>query len=185
MTSNESQAKFSMWTVVAAPLIIGSDVSALSQNALNMLTNSEVLAVSQDPMGVQGTPISTQGNGQVWVKPLANGDRAVALLNRGTVPTTISTNANAIGMSHPSSYNLRDLWQHTTTASAGTIAASVPGRSVVLYRVSPGHPNSTPPAVDLSSPGTPAPYPGSDLRLAVPARWLPSRSRSRTLLPRR
>lgn len=173
MTSNESQAQFSMWTVVAAPLIIGSDISTLSADAVNMLTNREALDISQDPMGVQGTPISTEGNGQVWVKPLANGDRAVALLNRGTVPTTISTDANTIGLRHAPSYNLRDVWQHTTTETAGTIAASVPGHSVVLYRVSPGLPNSAPPAVILSSPSTPAAYPGSDLRLAIPAQSLP------------
>lgn len=173
MTSNESQAQFSMWTVVAAPLIIGSDVSALSQNALKMLTNDEVLDVSQDVLGVQGKAISTQGNGQVWVRPLANGDRAVALLNRGTVPTTISTDAKAVGMRHGSRYNLRDLWHHATTETAGTIAASVPGHSVVLYRVSPGHGNSVPPAVLLSPPSTPAPYSGSDLRLAIPAQRLP------------
>lgn len=172
MTRNESQAQFSMWAVVAAPLIIGSDVSALSQDAVDMLTNREVLAVSQDTLGVQGVPISTQGNGQVWVRPLANGDRAVALLNRGTVPITITTDATAIGMRHSSRYNLRDLWQHTTTETARTIAASVPAHSVVLYRVSPGHGNSVPPAVLLSSPETPAAYAGSDLRLAIPAQTL-------------
>lgn len=173
MTSNESQAQFSLWAVVAAPLIIGSDVSALSQSAVDMLTNDEVLDVSQDVLGVQGKPISTQGNGQVWVRPLANGDRAVALLNRGTVPITITTDAKAIGVKHASRYDLRDLWHHTTTETAGTIAASVPGHSVVLYRVSRGHGDSVPPAVLLSPPATPAPYSGSDLRLAVPAQPLP------------
>jgi alpha-galactosidase len=173
MTSNEAQAQFSMWTISAAPLIIGSDVRALSQNTVNMLTNSEVLAVSQDRRGVQGTPISTVGNGQVWVKPLANGDRAVALLNRGTTALKISTDARSIGMAHATSYGLRDLWQHSTTETAGRITASVPPHSAVLYRVSRHAPAGAAPAVFLSAPATPAPFVGSDLRLAIPGQSLP------------
>ena len=173
MTSNEAQAQFSMWTISAAPLIIGSDVRALSQNAVTMLTNGEVLAVSQDTQGVQGTAISTQGNGQVWVKRLANGDRAVALLNRGTTAMNISTDAGSIGMRHASRYGLRDLWQHSTTETAGRITANVPPHSAVLYRVSTQAPAGAAPAVFLSAPATPAPFVGSDLRLAIPGQPLP------------
>jgi len=173
MTGNEAQAQFTMWTISAAPLIIGSDVRALSQNAINMLTNSEVLAVSQDTQGIQGRPTSTEGSGQVWVKPLANGDRAVALLNRGTTAMDISTDAASIGMPHAARYGLRDLWQHTTTETAGQITANVPAHSAVLYRVSSQAAASDAPAVLLSAPTTPAPYPGSDLRLAIPGQALP------------
>src|ERR1700716_3691008 len=104
MSRIEAQTQFTMWSVSAAPLIIGSDVRALSQDAINMLTNPDVLAVNQDVNGVQGAPISTLGDGQVWVKPLANGDRAVTLLNRGSTALTISTDAKAVGMSQASRY---------------------------------------------------------------------------------
>jgi alpha-galactosidase len=173
MTAVESQAQFTMWSVSAAPLIIGSDVRALSQDALNMLTNPDVLAIDQDANGVQGTPIATQGDGQVWVKPLANGDRAVALLNRGSTSLTISTDARAVGMSRASSYSLHDLWKRSTTETAGKITANVGAHEAVLYRVSSGSTSSTPPAVFLSAPSTPAPYAGSDLRLAIPGQALP------------
>jgi alpha-galactosidase len=173
MTSNEAQAQFSMWTISAAPLIIGSDVRALSQNAVTMLTNGEVLAVSQDTQGVQGTAVSTQGNGQVWVKPLATGDRAVALLNRGTTAMNIGTDASSIGMAHASRYGLRDLWQHTSSETAGLITANVAPHSVMLYRVSSEAPALEAPSVLLSAPATPAPYAGSDLRLALPGQPLP------------
>lgn len=173
MTGVEAQTQFTMWSVSAAPLIIGSDVRALSQDAINMLTNPDVLAINQDANGLQGTPISTQGDGQVWVKPLANGDRAVALLNRGATPLTISTDAQTVGMNHASRYSLNDLWKHNTTETAGRIVANVGAHEAVLYRVSPGAKSSTPPAVFLSSPSTPAPYAGSDLRLAIPGQALP------------
>jgi alpha-galactosidase len=173
MTRIEAQTQFTMWSVSAAPLIIGSDVRALSQDAINMLTNPDVLAVNQDVNGVQGAPISTLGDGQVWVKPLANGDRAVTLLNRGSTALTISTDAKAVGMIQASRYSLQDLWKHTTTETAGKIVANVGAHEAVLYRVSPGATASTPPAVFLSSPSTPAPFAGSDLRLAIPGQALP------------
>jgi alpha-galactosidase len=138
-----------------------------------MLTNLDVLAIDQDTIGVQGTPISTQGDGQVWTKRLANGDRAVALLNRGATPLTISTDAQAVGMGQASRYSLHDLWKQTTTETAGKIVANVGPHEAVLYRVSPGATSSTPPAVLVSSPSTPAAYPGSDLRLAIPGQALP------------
>ena len=173
MTRGEAQAQFTMWSVSAAPLIIGSDVRALSQDAVNMLTNPDVLAVDQDVNAVQGRPISTQGDGQVWVKPLANGDRAVALLNRGATPLTISTDAQAVGMGQASRYSLHDLWKHDTTETAGRIVVNVGAHEAVLYRVSPGATATTPPAVFVSAPSAPAPYAGSDLRLAIPGQALP------------
>jgi len=136
MTAAEAQTQFSMWSIVAAPLMIGSDVRSLSAESVAMLTNAEVLAVDQDPAGVQGTVLSSAGDTQVWTKPLSNGDFAVALLNRGTSPQLVSTTAQQVGLQHSGAYALRDLWQHTTTETASRISATVAPHSVVLLRVS-------------------------------------------------
>ncbi|HWL87684.1 MAG TPA: NPCBM/NEW2 domain-containing protein [Polyangiaceae bacterium] len=136
MTDDEAQAQFSMWAIVAAPLVIGSDVKALSDNTIAKLTNREWLAIDQDPIGIQGTAIATSGNTQVWTKPLSNGEWAVALFNRGTTAQVISTIAKDVGLPCSDSYALRDVWQHTTTETAGKIAATVAPHSVVLLRVS-------------------------------------------------
>jgi alpha-galactosidase len=174
MTPAEFQAQLSMWSMVAAPLIIGSDVRALSSSSIQMLTNPEILAIDQDPAGAQGTVLANEGSGQVWVKSLSNGDRAVALLNRGSTPMTISTTTSAVGLPQASTYDLRDVWRHTTTETAGTISANVPPDSVVVYRVAPGNAGQGyPPAVVTSGPSTPAPYSGSQLRLAIPGQALP------------
>lgn len=174
MTQAEFQAQLSMWSIVAAPLIIGSDVRTLSSSSIQMLENPEILAIDQDPAGIQGTVLATGGSGQVWVKPLANGDRAVALLNRGSTPLTISTTASAAGLPAASTYNLRDVWQHSTTETAGRIAANVPPDSAVVYRVSAGNAGQGyPPAVVTSGPSTPAAYGGSQVHLAIPASALP------------
>ena len=137
MTSSEAQAQFSMWAIVAAPLILGSDPRALSPEAIKMLENRQVIAVDQDPLGIQGTVVQQEGSGQVWSKPLSGEQAAVALLNRGTVPLQISTTASKAGLSSAARYTLHDLWAGTTKRTTGDIGAIVPPDSVVLYRVTP------------------------------------------------
>ena len=137
MTSAQSRAQFSMWAIVAAPLILGSDPRALSPATIAMLENREVIAVDQDPMGIQGTVVGQDGSGQVWSKPLAGGAAAVALLNRGSVPLRITTTASTVGLAAAASYTVRDLWAHRSTESHGAIGAIVPPDSAMLYRVSP------------------------------------------------
>jgi alpha-galactosidase len=139
-----------------------------------MLENRDVLAVDQDTLGRQGTLLSQQGDAQVWVKPLANGDRAVALFNRGENAATIAITAAAVGLPHAAAYGVRNLWSHAVTESAGTLSAAVPPHGVVMYRVSAAGAGAlaNAPEVTLSPVTTPAAYPGSDLRLAVPGKPL-------------
>jgi alpha-galactosidase len=85
---------------------------------------------------VQGRLVASTGSGQVWVKPLSGAARAVALLNRSSTPTKITTSARAIGMPPGGGYVLRDVWTHTTRVSANSISATVGGDSTVLLRVS-------------------------------------------------
>jgi alpha-galactosidase len=137
MTSSEAQAQFSMWAMVAAPLILGSDPRALSPETIKMLENRQVIAVDQDPLGIQGAVVQQQGSGQVWSKPLSGEQAAVALLNRGTVPLQITIIASKAGLRSAAHYTVRDLWAGTTERTTGEISAMVPPDSVVLYRVTP------------------------------------------------
>jgi alpha-galactosidase len=138
MTAAEARAQLSMWAIVAAPLILGSDPRALSTATIRMLTNPQVIAVDQDPLGVQGKPVGQQGSGQVWSKPLLGGARAVALLNRGTAPLRITTSTAKVGLVRARSYALEDLWAHTSRTTASAISAVVAPHSAVLYRLTPG-----------------------------------------------
>ena len=135
MTDAQFRTQFSMWAMLAAPLMISDNLTTMSQASLGAVSNREVIAIDQDPAGIQGTLASSSGEGQVWVKPLSDGSRAVALLNRGPSPLEIATSAAAAGMAPASSYSLRDLWTHITATTTGTIAAAVPGESTVLLRV--------------------------------------------------
>ena len=137
MTSSEAQAQLSMWAIVAAPLILGSDPRALSPGTITMLENRQVIAVDQDPLGIQGTVVAQEGSGQVWAKPLSDDRAAVALLNRGGVALQITTSASGVGLPSAAHYTVHDLWAGSTDKTTGTISAVVPPGSVVLYRVAP------------------------------------------------
>jgi len=136
MTSTQAQSQFSMWAMVAAPLILGSDPRSLSSSTINMLTNPRVIAIDQDSLGAQGLLVSQTSTGQqVWVKPLASGARAVALFNRGSSPQQITTSASAVGLPRVSRYTLLNVWTNQTSTSTGKISAFVQPDAVVLYRV--------------------------------------------------
>jgi alpha-galactosidase len=136
MSATQFRSQLSMWAMLAAPLMVSANLEKLGSASLTALENSEVIAVDQDPGGVQGTLLSSAGAGQVWVKPLIDGSRAVALLNRGASATRIETSASAVGLAPAASYGVRDLWTHTSSSTAGAIAAEVPADGTVLLRVS-------------------------------------------------
>jgi alpha-galactosidase len=136
MSAAQFRSQLSMWSMLAAPLMISDNLTKISSASVVALQSSEVVAIDQDPAGVQGTLLSTAGNGQVWVKPLVDGSRAIALLNRGSNATTITTSASTVGLPSASSYALRNVWTHATSSTGGTISAYVSGDSTVLLRAS-------------------------------------------------
>jgi alpha-galactosidase len=136
MTRTEARAQLSMWAMLAAPLIIGSDPRVLSPAAIRLLENPQVIAVDQDPLGIQGTVAQRRGATQVWSKRLVRG-RAVALLNRGSRTVRIATTAREVGLRRARRYKLKNLWAHTTRTTSGVISAPVRPHGVVLYRVTP------------------------------------------------
>ncbi|MCX5208369.1 glycoside hydrolase family 27 protein [Kitasatospora sp. NBC_00240] len=139
MTRAQEQAQFTMWAMVDSPLNMKlKGTAAFTANIVADAGNTDVIAVSQDRLGVQGRRISTSADADVYVKPLANGDFAVTLLNKNTTTArTISTTGSAIGTS-ATGLTLKDLWTKATTSSTGTISATVPAGSAVIYRVTPG-----------------------------------------------
>jgi alpha-galactosidase len=144
LTDTEQRSHFAMWAVMAAPLIAGNDVRSMSSATQTILKNANLIAINQDTLGLQATQVSFDGTRRVLAKRLANGDVAVALFNQGSSTTTISTSASAVGKSG-SSFTLRDAWTNATSTTSGTISASVPGHGTVVYRVSGGSMNTSPP----------------------------------------
>jgi alpha-galactosidase len=156
MTDTEYRTHFSLWSVMAAPLLIGSDLRKASPATFEILGNKEVIAVDQDPLGKQGAVVSSEGGRWVVAKEMKDGSRTVALFNETGDSQRISTTAGAVGLPEASAYTLRDLWQHRSDNTAGTISATVPAHGTVLVRVTADrHWAQHPPAVELGLGGSP------------------------------
>src|SRR5256714_8027533 len=109
MTDDEYRAHFSLWALMAAPLIAGNDVRSMSDPTRAILLNKEVIAVDQDSLGVQGKLVEGDAEGlQVWMKPMQDGSRAVVLFNRTALQTPIRASWWRLKVSGPA--RVRDLW---------------------------------------------------------------------------
>jgi alpha-galactosidase len=135
MSATQFRSQFSMWAMLAAPLMVSEDLVSMSSATQSTVTNREAVAIDQDPAGVQARLLSSSEAGQVWVKPLSNGNRAVALLNRSGKTIELTTSAAAIGMPAARGYEVRNVWSGALTSTTGGIAASVPADATVLLRV--------------------------------------------------
>jgi alpha-galactosidase len=139
MTEDEYRAHFSLWAVLAAPLIAGNDVRSMSEATRAILGNHEVIAVDQDALGVQGSLVmSGPPELQVWAKPLADGSRAVVLLNRSALPAAMTVAWPRIGLPDNQTAQVRDLWAHEDRgAVSGRVGATVAPHGVVMLRITP------------------------------------------------
>ncbi len=135
MTFDEYKTHFSLWAILAAPLIAGNDLSHMSAQTLSILGNKEVIAVDQDPLGKQGHRAFAVGLTETWVKPLNHGDLAVGLFNRDTEPHSMTLTLKSIGYGPHA--HLRDLWRHQNVqATNGKYTVMVPSHGVVMLKVS-------------------------------------------------
>jgi alpha-galactosidase len=113
MTPTEYRTHMSLWAIAKAPLLIGCDVRNISQDTLDLLTNPEVIAVNQDPLGIQGRKVRIDlGNTtDVWAGALADGSKAVVTLNRAdTGDRSIVVAFTDLGWQLNSHVRVRDLW---------------------------------------------------------------------------
>jgi alpha-galactosidase len=138
MTTEEYRAHFSLWALLAAPLLAGNDIARMSADTKSILLNKEVIAIDQDPMGIEGHRVKKEGDLEVWSKQLADGGRAVILLNRGAAPAKIFASWDDIGYPATLKADVRDLWAAKDLGKlAGSYTAEVPSHGVVMVRVKP------------------------------------------------
>ena len=135
LSPNEQVTHVTLWAVLAAPLLLGSDMAQLDPLTLDLLTNEEVLAVNQDPLGKQGRRVKADEDGrEVWVRELEDGTLAVALFNRGAEPARVELRFVDLGLTAPQA--VRDLWAKKDLGrlSEGW-GAVVPRHGAVLLKV--------------------------------------------------
>ena len=132
----ESRAHFSMWALMASPLLAGNDLSAMSDATAALLTNREIIALDQDGLGLQGALLDQQGDVGVYGKPLGScGARGVVLLNRGEEAADASVTWAALGLA-PGRASVRDLWlARDLDPASDTLTLSVPPHDVRALRI--------------------------------------------------
>ncbi|MFA5328067.1 MAG: NPCBM/NEW2 domain-containing protein [Prolixibacteraceae bacterium] len=136
---DEQYLHISLWSLFAAPLLIGCDMEKLDDFTLNLLTNDEVIEVNQDPLGKQATCAQTIGELRIYVKELEDGSYAVGFCNFGLEKVDIKYNDFAkIGLN--GKFVVRDLWRQKDIANVNTqtgeLALKVPAHGVLLYKLS-------------------------------------------------
>ena len=109
MSSEEYRTHMSLWAILAAPLLAGNDLTTMSPETIALLTNREVIAVDQDPLGKQGDRVSEEGPIEIWARPLAGGSKAVGVFNRLSTPLSATVDFRQLGFD--GTVKVRDIWQ--------------------------------------------------------------------------
>jgi alpha-galactosidase len=138
MTDTEYRSHFSLWAILAAPLIAGNDLRNMRPEIREILTNKEVIAVDQDPLGNEGKRVLKNGDLEVWARQMKDGSRAVVLFNRGSADREICVNWEDLGYPNHLEVAVRDLWQKKDLGRfTGKFSASVVTHGVVMVTVRP------------------------------------------------
>jgi alpha-galactosidase len=138
LSIEENRAHFSLWCILAAPLMLGNDIRSLSPEVHKILTNREVIAVDQDRLGKQGVKIRDDGDLEVWSKPLLDGSRAVVLFNRSNKKQKIAFKWSEVGYPNYLKADVRDLWRKNSVGIfSGGYSAEVNPHGVVMIKVTP------------------------------------------------
>jgi|GEM_PF-184573 len=158
MTTNEDRAHFTMWCIMASPLILGNDLRNMSDETRQILLNKEMIAIDQDTLGVQGLHYCTESGLEFWFKPLANGDWAMAILNPTRQDIRYAINWQRFNLTDDKvskrsthfdkeTYKIRNLWSHRYEGNTSTKEKEktviVRAHDVVCYRLITSHPIKT------------------------------------------
>ncbi len=152
LTEPQNRAFFSLWCMMAAPLMAGNDLRDMSPSTIKVLTNPEAIAVDQDPLGVQGRLIRTVGNVDIWAgKPLFDGSQALLVVNNGASVGAAVVKLPELGIPTGTPVYLRDLWRHATAVlnagQDGSLTIMVEPNEIVFARLSRVREFALPPVI--------------------------------------
>jgi alpha-galactosidase len=147
MSEEEDRSHFSLWAMLASPLIAGNDLRTMSDATRRILTHRGMLAIHQDRLGIQAMKWLDEGDIEVYIKPLDQGEYAVLFLNRDDVPRDYALDWAFHEMKDDISgraidfrtqrFDWRDVWNGGTGSTARPFAATLPAHGVVVLRLSP------------------------------------------------
>jgi alpha-galactosidase len=146
-TMTEYRTHFSLWCMLAAPLMAGNDIRTTADSIRDILTNADVIAVNQDKLGFQGFKFIDYGDLEVWVKALSDGNAAFCFLNRSNQPIDLNFNWKKLGVYHFSveqngfnlwknNYRVEDLWKHKQIGTTKeNLITTIAGHEALLVRL--------------------------------------------------
>ncbi len=142
LSKNESRAHFTMWCMLAAPLIAGNDLRNMDNASKAILTNPNLIAIDQDRLGKQGFKIYDEGNFEIWQKPLSNEAIAICFLNLDNKKKKITVDWSKINIKNRNGiYQIKDLWKDKKRGNTSTkIKLKIPPRDVVIFKLSRQNP---------------------------------------------
>jgi alpha-galactosidase len=133
----ESRAHFSLWCMLAAPLMAGNDVRKMTPEIRDILIDKEAIAIDQDPLGKQGYRFMDHPGKEIWVKELSKGDWAVCFFNSGDSPLKLKIDWGHLSVLK-GKYKIRDVWAKKNIGTTATgYQVTIPAHDVVLLRLSP------------------------------------------------
>jgi alpha-galactosidase len=137
LTPSEQYTHITLWSLLSAPLLIGCDMTQLDDFTLNLLTNDEVIAVDQDPLGRQAhRAAQNEDDTEVWAKELEDGSMAVGLFNRSEVALPVTARWPDLRIS--GRRVVRDLWRQKSVGQFdGELTVDVPRHGAVLLKIFP------------------------------------------------
>jgi alpha-galactosidase len=134
MTDDEYRTHMSLWALASAPLLAGNDLRKMSDATRSILLNEEVIAIDQDPLGKQASPLES-GNVETWLKSLSDGGVAVGIVNLDDAPAVVTVKAGDLGLNGEVRL-ARDLWKHQNVQfTNGKYSSIVSGHGILLLRV--------------------------------------------------
>lgn len=153
LSEAQNRSLFSLWCMMAAPLIAGNDLRNMPESTREILTNLEVIAVDQDPLGIQGHVIRKDGQVSIWgEKRLFDGSQAILIFNQNDSPAEVSLRWAEIGLRDSEKLYVRDLWKHETIGpQARGISVTVSPNDVAMFRISRSKDFPIPPIISADT----------------------------------
>ncbi|KAK2456124.1 alpha-galactosidase [Trifolium repens] len=138
MSTEEYRSHFSIWALAKAPLLVGCDIRAMDSITYELITNSEVIAVNQDKLGVQGKKVKSDDDLEVWAGPLSENKVALVLWNRSSSKATVTASWSDIGLEPETIVDARNIWEHSTIPSISSqISTELDSHACKMYVLTP------------------------------------------------
>ena len=153
LSETQNRSFFSLWCMMAAPLMAGNDLRKMTPSTIQILTNLEAIGINQDPLGIQGRIVRRNGKVEIWAgKRLFDGSQAVLVFNQGAAPADVQVAWSDIGLAESAALYVRNLWTHQTTGPhRGGISVTVAPNDVALLRISKTNAFPVPPIIVADS----------------------------------